>query len=72
VMVEEWKPIDTAPTDGTYILVCDSAVGGGHMTVVSYTEEDYPDVWETAEFCVYHETAFTHWMPLPTPPTEGK
>lgn len=38
------------------------------MNVVSYTEEDYPQVWETQEFAVYHADAFTHWMSLPEPP----
>lgn len=63
-----WKKIETAPKDGTYILVCDARVADGHMNVVSYTEEDYPLVWETQEFAAYHIDAFTHWAPLPEPP----
>ena len=39
-MKSEWKPIDTAPKDGTEILVCDNRVGGGFLNVVSYTDED--------------------------------
>jgi hypothetical protein len=64
----EWQDISTAPKDGTEILVCNVDVLRGHMNVVSYTEEDYPQVWETQEFCAYHKDAFTHWMPLPSPP----
>jgi hypothetical protein len=66
-----WMPIETAPRDGTDILVCDSKVCGGHINVVSYTEEDYPNVWETQEFLAYHKDAFTHWHPLPAAPTTG-
>lgn len=64
----EWRLIDTAPKDGAEILVCDYRVAGGFRNVVRYTEEDYPSVWETQEFAVYHQDAFTHWMPLPEPP----
>lgn len=64
----EWQPIETAPKDGSYILVCDSRVAGGFMNVVSYTEEDYPNVWETQEFLAYHKAAFDYWSPLPEPP----
>jgi len=66
--MSEWQPIETAPKDGTGILVCDAAIAGGSMNVVSYTNEDWPQVWETQEFSVYHVDAFTHWMPLPEPP----
>lgn len=61
----EWQPIETAPRDGSDILVTDSRIQGGFMNVVSYTDEDAPNVWETQEFTVYHEDAFTHWMKLP-------
>lgn len=64
----EWQPIETAPKDGTEILVADYRVAGGFMNVVAYTDEDFPNVWETQEFLAYHHEAFTHWMPLPKPP----
>jgi hypothetical protein len=66
--MSEWQPIETAPKDGTDILVADYRVAGGFMNVVAYTDEDFPNVWETQEFLAYHHEAFTHWMPLPNPP----
>jgi hypothetical protein len=66
---DQWQDISSAPKDGTEILVCDRQVSGGFMNVVSYTAEDYPNVWETQEFLAYHEDAFTHWMPLPPAPS---
>lgn len=73
--MSEWQPIETAPTDGTAILVCHE--GGTwiakHKAVYqSGYEPDNP--W----FCLMlnkdHIPARkrkgypTHWMPLPKPP----
>lgn len=60
-----WRPIETAPTDGTLILVF--APGG---------EFDLPDLQSV---CAYHQDGGfcidemrhpTHWMPLPPPPAK--
>lgn len=68
--MSEWIDIETVPTDGTKILVCDK----------------HPDRYhpETAYFGTYHPNAkgkeclrtvvlrhkiyATHWQPLPEPP----
>jgi hypothetical protein len=75
----EWKPIESAPKDGTRILVFFGAMG---VHAVAWTEPSYAD-WEI--WCVddnkhgpyalrgYNDTgprAPTHWMPLPAPPKE--
>lgn len=68
-MSDQWQPIETAPKDGTDILIADCRVGGGFMNVVSYEVNDRaPWVWHTADGISYHEDAFTHWMSLPNPP----
>lgn len=65
----EWQPIDTAPKDGSDILLSDSRVSGGFPTVASYEIVDGNDwVWHTNDGISYHEEAFTHWMRLPEPP----
>lgn len=63
-----WRPIETAPTDGTYVLLVSPAHGrviGAHVG---------GDVWHF--FGVGAITGKserpTHWMPLPAPPAEGR
>ncbi len=54
-----WRDIATAPRDGTDVLVCDDETGERH---VSYWTGD----------CWSGRNRFkpTHWMPLPTAPTD--
>ena len=61
-MINTWHTIDTAPTDGTWILV--------------YAPESH-NLPPMISFCAYHESAGfcidelrepTHWMPLPPTP----
>lgn len=69
-MCGEWFPIETAPTDGTEILVADDRVSGGSMAVVFFDARACNSfVWNTMDGCSYHAEAFTHFMPLPNPPS---
>lgn len=67
----EWQPIETAPKDGTSILVCVTynLPEGGWETVqwVDWVREPYI-------FPIYRDRIDipcppTHWQPLPEPPT---
>ena len=66
----EWQPIDTAPKDGTWILVYHKFESYGF----DKTEWDYDkwivrwayDCWHTGEEYAIQEP--THWMPLPKSP----
>jgi hypothetical protein len=61
----DWQPIETAPKDGTDILVYDNGV----MFVTSWVDVDgWQGWWETGRV----EPPPTHWMPLPDPPTEAR
>ena len=74
--MSEWQPIDTAPDDGTTILVyrADSGVFTAHYveedahlaSAMNPPEGDY--FWFST--CGDDLTADmpTHWMPLPEPP----
>lgn len=59
-----WQPIETAPMDGTPVLV----FGG-----IAYWRAD-AHAWYTITGSAYPgrviEWPVTHWMPLPTPPKE--
>lgn len=80
----EWQPIETAPRDGTTVLVY---VPGESLfpTAARYDtperfEADYGDRdymeegwrWSLGYPCDFHEEVLqpTHWMPLPPPPGE--
>ena len=62
-----WRPIETAPKDGTLVLACNSDsyrsslgpayfVAGDNYDGIWFYKGGY-DVWD-----------LTHWMPLPPPP----
>lgn len=68
----EWRPVSTAPKDGSNVLLCVA----GHVTVGGWltradqgVDDDDPRIvpegWWTLD-CYDKEP--THWMPLPAPP----
>ena len=73
-MSDKWQPIETAPKDGTQILVwspyrhtCVTWYSGQyddqpHGWIDWFTGKEYGGNW-------YAHKA-THWMPLPDPPKE--
>lgn len=66
----DWKPIDTAPRDGTAILVfVPSKFDAGSVLPAAWADDD--EEWQTVG-CVYPDESYdvhpTHWMPIPAPP----
>lgn len=69
-----WQPIETAPKDGSDILVAID----GKCRVVHWHDSAYPLHKRGLHFpwvCqsgqnAYLDTVPTHWQPLPEPPTE--
>lgn len=65
-----WKPIDSAPTDGTFFLATD----GTTFKVLNWPPNHYLGVWDWNDKRQQWRGAGdsfinpTHWMPLPTPP----
>ncbi|WP_145316867.1 DUF551 domain-containing protein [Rhizobium sp. ERR 922] len=68
---EGWLPIDDEAKSGKDILVFGvDAHGTSHYEVASYEPtESAPWVWHTHDGLAYHEGAFSHWRPLPAPPS---
>jgi hypothetical protein len=62
---DKWQPIETAPKDGTFVLLyCPSSLGS-YMDVYSFTE---CGGWQCSNFEYSPYPDPTHWMPLPDAP----
>lgn len=75
--MDEWQPIETAPRDGTYVLV--TCAGPFVPAVVCWaTDENGTSGWtDDPEFFAWPPLdlsgwPLTHWMPLPLPPDKSK
>ena len=75
--MDEWQPIETAPTDGDPVLLFGRWEGELH------DRDDNPGIyqayyWDGDWYCTGGEyySAYvrnpTHWMPLPKPPVSGE
>ena len=71
--MSEWQPIETAPRDGTAILVWPGVLFTEmtyfHTSVVRW--HDWKEAWIEASGEEYNTFYPTHWMPLPPPPKKG-
>lgn len=83
-----WRPIETAPKDGTAILLFEpveaSVLAKGYkygprrgdmlcMGVGFWCQPDYKaDYWADYYDCGLLMSEPTHWMPLPEPPTSSQ
>lgn len=65
----DWQPIETAPRDGTRILVAaDDYVG-----MARFESDRLPEYcWVDEEGSGAGSNSVTHWMPLPDPPQGDK
>jgi hypothetical protein len=83
VKQESWMPIETAPKDGSEVLLMVKSRAGikkgflvGHYMGGGHCIEDHPPIdsgwyfWNGRMFD--KESEPTHWMPLPLPPVEVK
>jgi hypothetical protein len=64
--MSEWRPINTAPKDGTLILAWD-----GRAALLAYwgrSNAVNPFGWIGGHCHINHIDQPTHWMPLPDPP----
>jgi hypothetical protein len=75
-----WQPIETAPRDGTWIIMVAKGVSLPTVAHVRGPVTDYsnlgapPKEWDVEARALNCSTStwllseFTHWMPLPSPP----
>lgn len=66
----EWRPIDTAPKDGTHILAnLETRSEQWQETLFWDGAEEW---WWSVRKGDYIEYEVTHWMPLPQPPNRAR
>lgn len=69
--VPEWQPIETAPKDGTDVLLWAAVPGTKDYIAVSGYFDEMDDAWTGAINSIYGPFVNpTHWMRIPTPPGE--
>ena len=72
----EWQPIETAPKDGTHILVYPPTWPGGSASIAFWNDDKYAKrprpFWcrddDFGRVTDSRQKSTTHWMPLPDPP----
>ena len=66
-----WRPIETAPKDGTKVLVCGPHENGGTYQAVTAWPKGWVARWPVS-YEAYAADEPTHWRPLPAaPPPPG-
>jgi hypothetical protein len=79
IEAQQWRPIETAPRDGAYILVSNPAAGGSwvaHWFPVAVSGYKFDQPWRSVMLNHWHipeKTRYvppTHWMPLPAAPKD--
>ena len=70
--VSGWKPIESAPTDGTFYLACDNE----SRWVENFPDGHYAGTWHWSDSRQQwrghshdDDREATHWMPIPPAPT---
>lgn len=58
-----WKPIETAPRDGTRVLL---ATESGYIGLAGWNSTD--EIWRSSMYGYVRDPK--HWQPLPAPPVE--
>lgn len=61
----DWQPIETAPKDGTSVIMAGFDVWGLDWLNVAFFEDGQ---WQHETGSEWGICPATHWMPLPEPP----
>lgn len=63
---QDWQPIETAPKDGTWMVVCQSR--NGIIKIARWS--DIYKHWSTGITAMCYLAEVSHWMPLPPAPQD--
>ena len=70
----DWQPIDTAPKDGTAVLVYPGTWSDRSASIAKWKSEKPRPYWsrddDLGRVTLSRERQTTHWMPLPPPPQD--
>jgi hypothetical protein len=61
-----WQPIESAPRDGTFVLLTDANCDPCHLIAQWKVDRWWGQRTNSGKAIIW--TVATHWMPLPTPP----
>jgi len=61
-----WQPIDSAPKDGTDVLIYHQSRTSDSIIVIAQWTDDGMDSYHWCDAVAIYEP--THWQPLPDPP----
>lgn len=67
----QWQPIETAPKDGTYVLVCEKDNSAIYEARFMW-DDWFPAMQSDSDEYDPMKGFPSHWMPLPEPPQERK
>lgn len=68
----KWQPIETAPKDGTTILLWSPRMQWEKQKNIAIMAYWSDCGWYDGHGGGWGGRAFSHWMPLPEPPQEGE
>lgn len=70
----EWQPIETAPKDGTNIILCQGArvTAGEWYSDRGDEDRDGWEGWMSQDGGFADDDPPEYWMPLPAPPSDSK
>jgi len=63
---EPWQPIETAPKDGTKVMLWSAEFDSSRNGVMVGSFVDYADYWQP-----FIPVRWTHWRSLPLPPADA-
>lgn len=71
--MSEWQPIETAPKDGSYVLLVDPSYSANNYLIARWCDIHHfwrGDSMSSGKFVFWRDYHACLWMPLPPPPSK--